>query len=219
MGIFNNFPFTNFQEKNLDCIYKLAKEANTNAADALEHVNEALTNTESLIERTTALTEQAQQLTKAVEAGTLTTAEKIAMSDYSVLVLNSWPPLDDNGNARTFRCLISTSTIQGMEKIRNLCTSLGLNPALTYFVGTVYTTVSQSDEEQLRTARSTAIGHLEPISNTRADWDNARKYVIEMISGFTAGYPYNNPSPGTPAQLYYTGQVNIYNISSLIVNL
>lgn len=104
MGIFNNFPFTNFQEKNLDSIYKLAKEANTNAADALEHVNEALTNTDSLIERTTALTEQAQQLTEAVESGEVLTAQSMnIVEEGSYPALQQIPSQDSYGVVRHVR--------------------------------------------------------------------------------------------------------------------
>lgn len=51
MGIFNNFPFTNFQEKNLDCIYKLAKEAKDTAAtaeDTVDTFNDRVTTLESV---------------------------------------------------------------------------------------------------------------------------------------------------------------------------
>lgn len=218
MGIFNNFPFTNFQEKNLDCIYKLAKEANNNATDALEHVNEALTNTDSLIERTTALAEKAEQLTEAVEAGEVINTESMSM-------VESFPPLpalvqipaqDNYGKVYHIKW---QPNLSNYSKLRTFLAQAGLDTDPIVLVGDVYYTITSDQANNRAIAQEISIFHLETMSTEAVDNDIATKYLIKHINGWVTDYPYHVPSPANPAKLYFSDKWYFYNLEAIELNI
>lgn len=217
MGIFNNFPFTNFQEKNLDCIYKLAKEANDNAADALEHVNEALTNTDSLIERSTALTEQAAQLTEAVEAGEVLTAQTMNIVDEgSYPALQQIPAQDSYGVVRHVRW---RPNINSYSKLRTFLQRLNLDSEPFVLVGDVYQTITSDQSNNKAVAQSIGLFHLETMSAEAQDQDIASHYLIKYVDGWVTSYPYHIPNPGNPALVYFTNHWTFYDLTDLELDI
>ena len=140
MGLFNNFPFTNFQEKNLDCIYKLAKEANEKSDETLETVS-TITDLFELNQNPIRIKGQAKTLfANNVVAPVITGADNTEV-DNAQTVYGIYYTCDQNAE------LIS------------ICNHLGLTPSLTHLCGQ-YTSVVKTSSANVKSREWVGIFQL-----------------------------------------------------------